>query len=115
MATGRPQKKLDRTQLAKIMELRPTLDQTAAIFGVSQDTIERRIREWDSLSFAEFRDKNMNHTRIKLSQKALDLALAGNTTMLIFCLKNFCGWSDKYKNNESHDTSLEWVYESSLV
>jgi hypothetical protein len=65
--------------------------------GVSNDTIHRRIREkfGQHETFESYRDKKQTVTRIRLVDKALDLADAGNVTMLIFLLKNFCGFTDQ--------------------
>jgi len=69
--------------------------QCSNILNVSEDTLERRIKEKSSLTFRQYRETKLDHTRTKLIQKAIRLALDGNVTMLIFCLKNICGWTDR--------------------
>jgi len=80
------------------MRLKPSLDDVAAFFEVNPRTIERYIRDNFNLTFVEFRTQNMVHTRHALVRRALDQALSGNTAMLIFCLKNMCGWADKFEH-----------------
>jgi len=46
----------------------------------------------------------MSHTRYALIQKAISEALNGNTTMLIFSLKNLCGWADKQELDVAQNT-----------
>lgn len=93
---ARPRKEINLEQLKALMRLNPTLKDTAAFFECSEDTIERVIKsEFGGISFAEFRDQNMVHTRFMLIRNALRLAEKGNTAMMIFCLKNLCGWKDK--------------------
>ena len=99
---ARPQIEIDQIKLEALMRFKPTLEDCAAFFRCSPDTIERRIKDYtmtdekpDGLSFAEFRDQNMVHTRFNLVRKALSKADAGDNVMLIFCLKNLCGWKDK--------------------
>jgi hypothetical protein len=65
------------------------------IMGVTDDTINNRIKAKYGITFSAYRNKKMSLTRMTLVQKALDQAKAGNVTMMIFCLKNLCGWSDK--------------------
>jgi hypothetical protein len=79
---------------------------------VHQDTLLRRIKKKHGLTFAEYRDKKMACVRRTLVQKAIDLALSGDRALLIFCLKNYCGWSDK-QDIVVNNTSLE-EYLSSL-
>ena len=47
------------------------------------------------MTFTDYQHKKMSGTRLKLVQKAIQMADKGNATMLIFCLKNLCKWSDK--------------------
>lgn len=86
---------IDEAKLKGFCRLKPTLKDCAAFFECSEDTIERRCKDLGSKTFAEFREKNMVHTRHSLQQEAIRQALKGNSTMLIFCLKNLCGWADK--------------------
>lgn len=89
-------KEVNHEQVKKLMQFKPTLRTTAGYFDVSEDTIERRIREWEDCTFAEFRDKHMAGVRVRLVQKALELALTKECrTMLIFSLKNIAKWSDR--------------------
>jgi uncharacterized protein YbcV (DUF1398 family) len=92
---ARPAKEIDEKQIKALMRLKPTLADTAAFFECAERTIERFIREHFDLSFVEFRDQNMVHTRLNLIRKAVSKAESGDNTMLIFCLKNLCGWKDK--------------------
>lgn len=86
---------IDKEKLSALMRLKPTLADTAAFFKCAERTIERFIREHFDLTFVEFRDQNMVHTRLDLVREALRQAKSGNTAMLIFCLKNVCQWADK--------------------
>lgn len=67
----------------------------AAILEVSEDTIEKRIREDFDLTFDEYKDSKFEKTKAKLVEKAVDKALKGDNTMLIWVMKNLCGWRDK--------------------
>lgn len=99
MANGRPKKfqEADLQKLKNLMRLNPTLEDTAAFFECGQRTVEETIRNHFDLTFREFRQQNMVHTRLSLIRKAVSKAEAGDNTMLIFCLKNLCGWKDRYE------------------
>lgn len=104
---ARPPMEIDMEKLEAFMRLMPTLEDTAAYFKCSADTIERRIREHSDLTFREFREQHMVHTRMKLIRTALQEADSGNSTMLIFCLKNLCAWSDKRPGEDDHTVNLK--------
>ena len=95
---GRKRIDIDLVQLKALMRLKPTQKDTAAFFECSEDTIERIIKKNYNATFAEFRYQNMVHTRFSLIRKAISKAEAGDNIMLIFCLKNLCGWADKTEN-----------------
>ena len=85
---------LTHENLIKLMQIRPSIKEAADWFNTSQDTIDRRIKKFEKLTFAEFKEKHSTNTRHKLIDRAMEQALNGNATMMIFCLKNYCGWAD---------------------
>jgi len=61
----------------------------------SQSTLERMLcDELDMGSVTEYKEKRKDGIKVALKNKAVQMALAGNSAMLIFSLKNLCGWSD---------------------
>lgn len=102
--TGRPVVGIDAAQLKALMRLKPTLEDTAAFFECTTRTIERFIRKSYDLTFTEYREQKMVHTRFELVRTALNEAKKGNNIMLIFCLKNLCGWRDKQLGEEQPAT-----------
>lgn len=92
---GRPRKEIDDVQLRAVMRFKPTLADTAAFFDCGEDTMSLWIKNTYGLGFQEFREQNMVHTRFTLIRKAISMAEGGNVPMLIFALKNLCGWNDK--------------------
>jgi hypothetical protein len=84
-------------QFKAICRLNPTEKDCAAFLDVSEDTLENYCKTL-KMTFSEFRTQNMVHTRFALIRKAIHMAENGNPAMLIFCLKNLCGWVDKVDN-----------------
>ena len=103
---GRPEIPFDWTRLDAILQYKASLADSAEIMQVSEDTIEKRIKDKYKITFTEYRDKKMSTVRLSLVQKAIHMAKAGDRTMLIFCLKNLCGWNDVYQQ-EINQTNTE--------
>ena len=98
---GRPQKEINIENLKKLLKFRPTLEDTAAWFEVSADTIERRIKEITGKTFREYRDVCLSDTKQLLVQKALSMAIEGDRKMLVLALKNYCGWEENPTQSNS--------------
>lgn len=95
-------------ELDALLQFRVTIAYCADYLGISRDTLIRRVRETHNLTFLEYHKLRMERTATKLQQKAIELALKGNSTMMIFCLKNLAGWSDKHEQ-EVNITNFEFV------
>lgn len=87
--------KFDWDVLNAILQYGSSLADASDIIGVSEDTIERRIKKQYKLKFAEYRQKKMSKTRYKLRQKQIEVAMSGNVTMLIWLGKNLLDQADK--------------------
>lgn len=85
----------DNAKLKALMRLKPTVEDTAAFFECSPRTVQRYIKDEFNLEFKEFREMYMVHTRLNIIRKAIEKAEKGDNVMLIFCLKNLCGWRDR--------------------
>ena len=81
--------------LDNILKFKPSLTMCADILDVHENTIKNHIRKRFGLTYTEYAAKKLSNTKLKLVQKAITMAMAGNATMLIFSLKNICQWQDK--------------------
>lgn len=91
---------IDWKTLDGIFSIGGTMTMASSILDISHDTIERRIKEEKGVDFKTYKESKLDKTRVRLQQKAIDMALnKDNVTLLIFCLKNLCSWTDKLPEN----------------
>ena len=82
-------------KLDSYLQLKASKKACAILLEVSEDTIERRIKEKHDCTFTDYAAVKFEPVKLKLVQKAISKAMSGDNTMLIFSLKNLCGWSDR--------------------
>lgn len=68
------------------------MESIAAIFGMSKDTLEARVKDQAGVKSAIERGKGK--VRATIYQTAYNQAMSGNTAMLIFWLKTREGWKE---------------------
>lgn len=88
-------KEINYDKLDALLQYKTTKRFCADYLDMSEDTIERRIKEDKGTTFSEYHALKMGRVGVKLQQKAIEMALAGDRTMLIFSLKNLAMWADK--------------------
>jgi hypothetical protein len=96
MAMGRPALITPEKarQLAALCRLKPTREDCAAFLEVTPDAVDKYIKRTHGITFSEFREKNMVHTRFMIIRGLLEQCKRGNLGALIYCSKNLCGWKD---------------------
>ena len=82
-------------KLDGILTHKASLELCSHLVECPPSTIQDHILRRFGSTFTQYAEKNLSKTKIKLMNKAIEMALAGNVVMLIFCLKNICGWTDK--------------------
>ena len=78
----------------------------ASFFEVSEDTIERRVKETHGVTFAEHYKTLSGGGKISLRRKQMDVALSGNVSMLIWLGKQYLGQKDKTETDTKITTDL---------
>lgn len=93
---GRPRAFNDEKfeQLEQLMRVYPTLVDTAAFFKCSDRTIENEIKQRTGLTFFEFRERGLVHTRLDIQRQAIKKAKQGDGAMIKYCLRNMSDWRD---------------------
>jgi hypothetical protein len=87
---GRPMLQIDPDQVEKLASIGCTKAEICAVVGCSQDTLMAR--------FSEQIAKGQENGKTRLRKKQIEVALAGNVSMLIFLGKNMLGQSDAMRN-----------------
>ena len=92
---GRKKIEIDFKQVASMCGIKCTMSEIAAVLGVSEDTIDRRIHEEYGITFAEFRKQNQGIGKTNIRRKQYELAMKGDKTMLIWLGKQWLKQKDK--------------------
>lgn len=97
-------KEINWDKLDALLQFKVTKSFCADYLETSEDTLERRIKKKHGVTFSEYREKKAQGMGLKLQQKAIQMAMSGNVTMMIFCLKNIANWTDKTETEHSSNT-----------
>jgi len=117
--TGRPRlltkKKIEH--LKRLMRSYPSEIDACYIMECGVTTLRDTIRKYFNMTFREFRDYYMSHTRLALKQKAIKMAMDAkdpNIKMLDRCLTNICKWNDSKVNADIDMKNKVTIKEDSL-
>lgn len=92
---GRPEKVIDWKLLDSILQFGARLIDCSEVLEMSDDSIQNKIKEEFGCTFSEYRERKMSKMRMRLLQKQFDVAMAGNTALLIWLGKQHLGQTDK--------------------
>ena len=88
---GRPKIELNWNRFAELCEHQDTLAGIAAAFDCSEDTIERRAKEYFGHTFADVSADLRQVGTTSLRRKQYEIAMAGDLRMLIHLGKHWPG------------------------
>lgn len=107
---GRPRKEIDIAELEKLCHLQATASECASWFDVSEDTIDRRLKEEGWGGFADFYKKHSEGGHISLRRAQWQAAVDDrNVTMLIWMGKQALGQKDKVENEHTGKVEIETI------
>lgn len=95
---GRPRIELSEEDIAKItgmVQIMCTQDEICAIFEISEDTLDRRLKELGYRGFADFYKKHAGKGKQSLRRLQWKSAEEGSVPMQIWLGKNWLGQTDK--------------------
>lgn len=103
---ARPKKIIDWEMVKKLCAIHCTGEEIANIVDVSYDTLERHIKTEFKMGFAEYYKKHSASGKMSLRRKQYEVAMAGNTSMLIWLGKQHLGQADKQEIEQHGETGL---------
>lgn len=100
---GRHKIEVDIDLLAKLCQLQCTAKECGHVLGISEDTIDRRLKEDGWAGFEEFREENNSMGKVSLRRAQYQTAMAGNHIMQIWLGKQWLGQTDKVEPPDEGD------------
>jgi hypothetical protein len=95
---GRPKLQVDPDMVEKLAGIGCPNTEIAAIVGCSVDTLDRR--------FADVIHKGREICKTRLRKKQIEVALAGNVSMLIWLGKQMLGQAEKVEAKTEHSGAI---------
>lgn len=82
-------------EFEKLCAIQCTLEEIAAYFNCSADTIERAVKRHYKSGFADVFAQKRGHGKVSLRRVQFQKALEGNPTMMIWLGKQYLGQTEK--------------------
>jgi hypothetical protein len=95
---GRPKADVDADMVEKLAGIGCPNSEIAALVGCSVATLDR--------NFAEVMHKGRENVKTRLRKKQIELALAGNVTLLIWLGKQMLGQAEKVEARTEHSGQI---------
>ncbi len=103
----KPLHQLDYKKLDAMCAIHCTGEECAAILGVDYDTLNTALKRDGNKGFSEYFAQKGSNGKMSLRRKQYDLAIEGNSTMLIWLGKQWLGQVDKSERDiKSSDGSM---------
>lgn len=91
------QNKIIKSEFEQMIEHQATEKEIANYYNISIDSVKRWCQSTYNQTFQETYNIYKNKGFISLRRKAFEMALNGNTTMMIFLCKNYLNMTDQIK------------------
>lgn len=109
---GPAPEELDYKAFNALCQFKSTTKEFAAEYlNVSTTHIDNKLKQDHGMTFTQYHESKMKRVATKLEEKAVQMAMSGDRTMLIFCLKNYAKWQDKMDVDVTHHVGnfAEWA------
>lgn len=92
---ARPKAQIDKDQFEKLCSMFCSQIEIADFFNVTDDTIQNWCKRTYKLGFSEVYKRKSSRGKMSIRRKQFEVAMDGNTTMLIWLGKQYLGQADK--------------------
>jgi hypothetical protein len=99
---ARPKKDIDIEQVRKLAAIQCSYAEMASVLGCNESTLTRR--------FAQVIKEGRDQGRMSLKRKQYEVAMGGNTSMLIWLGKNVLGQRDSFPEENVTAPTVASVY-----
>jgi len=101
------EKEIDWVDFQKLCKMNSTRKEIADFLGVTDKTLTERCKAEFGMLFSEIYDRYSADGKMSLRRKQFEVAMAGNTTMLIFLGKQLLGQRDYRDEGEKAITAVK--------
>lgn len=101
----------DMQKLIGMMQIGCTRDEICKIMGLSDDTLNRRLKARGAGNFAALFKKHYSEGNMSLRRAQIKAALDGNATMLVWLGKQRLGQTDKIDQTSSDGSTRRVIFE----
>ena len=108
MVMGRPKIEVNWKQVDSMLAYQCTLEEVAAFLDVSQDTVERRTKEDQGMTFAEYSKVKRKIGLISLRRTGFEMAKK-HPAVYIFHAKNMLGLTDQLEVTGEDTQPIQFV------
>lgn len=95
---GRPQKDFDKKDFENLCGLMCTQSEICTFFNTTDKTLVKWCKRTYKMDFSECFKRFSGKGKISLRRKQFEVAMRGNTPMLIWLGKQYLGQTDKVEN-----------------
>lgn len=104
MRTGRPRKQIDKSQFESLCGIQCTIEEVCQFFECDEVTLNRWCKETYKMTFSQVFKTKRGVGKISLRRAQYQLALKGNSSMLIWLGKQYL---DQAENPSKMETDQE--------
>lgn len=107
---ARPKSKIDWSKVDDMLEKQCEGTEIAGALGMHPNTFYNRVQYEFDVGFSEYKQQKRESGKSLLRKKQFEVALEGNTTMLVWLGKQYLQQTDKVQTEDKTETLFDkWI------